>query len=483
MLAGGRLAAQLSTDEPLTRRAAAGDRRAFAAIFRRYHQDLYRYCLAILRSPDDAQDALQSTMVKAMQALPGESRHIDLKPWLYRIAHNESIDIVRRRAGSAPLPAELAAPGPGLAREAESRERLGTLLADLETLPERQRGALVMRELSGLEFAEIGAALGTSAAVARQTVYEARLSLRQIETGREMRCDEVTMALSEADGRVTRRRDIRAHLRACPDCRRFGEEIDARSRDLAALAPLPALAAGGLVQGLFGSQTAGAGSGLAGALGGGAAKTLGGSAALKATATVAVVAAIGAGAAQRADLIHLGLPGEGGGQASKAAPASAGQPGGTAAPGEAAATPATEAAARGLSDVHTAQGAPGNARALDRSAPVPASAADPSSPATSAQSHGNNGHPALPDAASHGQQTAASHKAAAHGASGSKGNAGNAGKPSHPAKPAKPSHPAHPAKPAKEAATPAPPTAAEHGKSAQADTNAGNLAPPGDEEG
>jgi RNA polymerase sigma factor (sigma-70 family) len=457
-LAGGRLAAQLSTDERLTRRAVAGDQRAFAAIFRRYYQDLYRYCLAILRSPDDAQDALQSAMLKAMQALPGESRQIELKPWLYRIAHNESIDIVRRRRGSEPLPTELAAPGPGLAREAETRQRLEALLADLETLPERQRGALVMRELSGLEFAEIGAALGTSAAVARQTVYEARLSLRQIETGREMRCDAVTMALSEADGRVTRRRDIRAHLRACPDCRRFGEEIGARSRDLSALSPLPALAAGGLLQGIFGGH--GAGSGLAGALGG--------SAALKATATVAVVAAIGTGAAQRADLINVGLPGGNGSGATQSKPAQAGPAGSASAdPAASAGTPSPLTTPSSVTELGVARAAQPAGSVRD-ARPDQAGATSPSPSAEPAQGQGNADRN-LPAAASHGQQTAASHKGTAHGPGG--GRKGT-GKPGHAAKPTKPTHPAHPAKPAKPADPPQPqPAASEHGKSGEAGAN------------
>src|ERR1043165_8799368 len=88
---------RMLSDERLTRRAVGGDERAFAAIFRRYHQSLYRFCLAIVGNPEDAQDALQNTTAKVLRALPGEEREIELKPWLYRIAHNESIDLLRRR--------------------------------------------------------------------------------------------------------------------------------------------------------------------------------------------------------------------------------------------------------------------------------------------------------------------------------------------------------------------------------------------------
>ena len=84
-------------DERLARLAARGSEAAFAAIFERHHQALHRYCHSIVGNGHDASDALQSTMLKAYRALPGETREITLKPWLYRIAHNESISLLRAR--------------------------------------------------------------------------------------------------------------------------------------------------------------------------------------------------------------------------------------------------------------------------------------------------------------------------------------------------------------------------------------------------
>jgi RNA polymerase sigma factor (sigma-70 family) len=451
------------SDDRLARRAVSGDERAFAAIFDRYHQRLYRYCLALVGNSEDAQDALQNTMVKALRALPGEERRIDLKPWLYRVAHNESIELLRRRRDTGQLDVELAAPGSGLAEKAASRERLRLLFADLGELPERQRGALVMRELAGLEFDEIGAALGTSPAVARQTLYEARLGLRQMDEGREMSCATVTRALSEGDGRIARRRDLRAHLRSCPDCRRFGEEIKGRERDLAALAPLPALAAAGLLHGLLGGHGAG-GSGLAGALGGGAAKSLGASAALKGAATVAVLAAIGVGAADRGGLIDVGLPGDRGSQAPRAARAeTAGDLTGPRI------GRGSGAAVRGLGAAGAVGAKRGGQVSASRAA-EPAAAKAPASPAdetnaaaptsrspssTTAHPHGGGHEKQHPSAAAHGQQTAATHKAASHGAVGTKTDG-------HPVHPPKPSHPPHPSTPNSEKG-PAPPASGNSG--------------------
>ncbi len=280
----------------------------FEEIFERYHQALYRFCLSILGNPEDAREALQNTMVKALRALPGEQREIQLKPWLYRVARNESIDLLRRRPRVGELDAELAASAGELAEDAELRERLRTLLADLGELPERQRAALVMRELGGLDFDEIGAAFETSGSAARQTVYEARLSLQQLKAGREMSCERVRWELSAEDGRITRRRDIQAHLRDCGECRAFRDAIASRREDLAALAPLPAVASAGLLQAILGGKAAGAGSA---AVGGAVGKLAATSTLVKSVATVAVVAAVAVPAADRGGLVHTGLFGSG----------------------------------------------------------------------------------------------------------------------------------------------------------------------------
>jgi RNA polymerase sigma factor (sigma-70 family) len=301
----------IATTGNLAREASRGDKRALEKIYRDYHQPLYRFCLAIVGNSQDAQDALQNTMVKMLRALPGEKRSIALKPWLYRIAHNESIDLLRRRRPDVSLEVSEPKVGEELEAKVEARQRLRLLIADLGALPERQRETLLMREAAGLSFDEIGDALETSAAVARQTLYEARLGLRQMDAGREMKCEAVSKALSDGDGRVRRRRDIRAHLRDCGHCRAFAEEIDSRSGTLAAIS-LPAVAAAAMLQGLIGGgaaggAAAGAGAGgIGGLAGGAAAKSLGTAALVKGVAAVAIVAAVGIGAADRAGLIHVG---------------------------------------------------------------------------------------------------------------------------------------------------------------------------------
>src|SRR5687767_10932442 len=88
------LALRLLSDERLAKLATKGDRAAFGVVFDRYHRELYRYCLSLLRNPEDASDALQSAMMRALNALEGETREIALRPWLYRIAHNEAMTLI-----------------------------------------------------------------------------------------------------------------------------------------------------------------------------------------------------------------------------------------------------------------------------------------------------------------------------------------------------------------------------------------------------
>jgi RNA polymerase sigma factor (sigma-70 family) len=250
----------LLSDERLARLVSTGDERAFATLYERYHQSLYRYCRSMLRHDADAQDALQSAMTGAYAALRRAQRDAPVRPWLFRIAHNESISVLRRRRPAAELTDDLGGTVASVEDHEERRAQLALLLADLKELPERQRGALVMRELSGLSHEDIALALDTSVGGAKQAIFEARRALSEFAEGREMSCEEVCRLVSDADGRVLRARRVRAHLRECPSCSAFAAMIPGRSADLRAVAPpLPAIAAAGLLGRVIGGGSAGGG--------------------------------------------------------------------------------------------------------------------------------------------------------------------------------------------------------------------------------
>jgi RNA polymerase sigma factor (sigma-70 family) len=290
--AGITAALRLRRAPELRSQAARTDPAVLAAIYERHHQALYRYCRSILHDDEDARDALQSTMAKALAALRDEQRDFELRPWLFRIAHNEAISRLRQRREVVDLDALDRVGTDSLAQTLEDRERLALLRADLRDLPERQRMALVLRELSGLSHEEIAGVLDSSARAVKQTIFEARAGLQECAEGRTMLCADVQRALSDGDGRVLRGRRMRAHVRSCRACRQFKTALAQRPADLAVLAPaLPATAGAALLAHLLPGAKAGlaASAGAAGGAGGGVAATVATKAAivLVATATLA----------------------------------------------------------------------------------------------------------------------------------------------------------------------------------------------------
>ena len=286
-------------DERLAQRAGAGDDRAFAVVYQRYHQILYRYCRSILNNDADAQDALQSTFAAAFASLRAGQRDAPMRPWLFRIAHNESISILRRRRPAVELSQAPEHATSSIEDQVAERAALSVLLRDLHQLTDRQRSALVLRELSGLSHQEIAIALGTSVGAAKQTIFEARQTLFEFAEGRAMACDEIRRTISDADGRSLRSRRVQAHLRECAGCAAFAAAIPARTGELRALAPaLPGVAGAGLL-GRIAVSSAGrsGGAGLARLAAGAAAKTASASTGFGANALagVAVVATATAG--------------------------------------------------------------------------------------------------------------------------------------------------------------------------------------------
>jgi RNA polymerase sigma factor (sigma-70 family) len=287
------------SDDALARRAAAGDDAAFATLFERHGSALYRYCRSIVGHDQDAQDVVQSTMEHALASLRRTPLTAPLRPWLFRIAHNESISLLRRRRPVDDLEQQFDLAGATIERQLEDRQRMAALLADLQELPERQRSALVMRELSGLSHEEIAVALAVSVSATKQAIFDARKGLQAAKAGRAMECEPVQRAISDGDGRVLRARPMRAHVRSCSSCSAMRDAIGAREKELASLfPPLPLLGGMALLERILqsGAGAAGGGGAAATAGGGGAATTVvaakvGGLAAGMATSGKALVVA------------------------------------------------------------------------------------------------------------------------------------------------------------------------------------------------
>jgi RNA polymerase sigma factor (sigma-70 family) len=163
-------------DRRLVSLVREGYENAFEEIMRRYGRALTRYAGAIVGSR--AEDVTQDAFSKALLALRREGAEIELRPWLFRIVRNTALNDLRDSPPSVDALAEMIAGGAGPAEEMERREELADLMRRLQSLPEAQRAAIVMRELEGLSHEEIANALGLSDGGARQAIYRARRALR-----------------------------------------------------------------------------------------------------------------------------------------------------------------------------------------------------------------------------------------------------------------------------------------------------------------
>ncbi len=167
------------SDGALARRAAMGDRDAFAAIFDRHAEAMFRYARHMLNGHEaDAEDAVQAALVKAWQHLPGFRGESALRTWLFTITANE-VRAHRRRARPVSVDDHLLANEPEkvssdparLMVEAELWEVLSVALGEL---PWRQRASWVLRELEGFSYDDIAQVLGTTPTVVRGQLHRAR---------------------------------------------------------------------------------------------------------------------------------------------------------------------------------------------------------------------------------------------------------------------------------------------------------------------
>ncbi|MET0614417.1 MAG: sigma-70 family RNA polymerase sigma factor [Thermoleophilaceae bacterium] len=165
------------SDERLVDLVRAGSDPAFEAIVERYRRALMRYVSRLL-PPERAEDVVQQSFVKAYEAMHKGSAELNLRPWLYRIAHNGALNALRDRGASH---AQLSDTIDGVERPDQAFERkhgLRDLVVSVQALPERQRSAILLREMEGRSYEEIAAALGVSDGAVRQLLHRARNTLR-----------------------------------------------------------------------------------------------------------------------------------------------------------------------------------------------------------------------------------------------------------------------------------------------------------------
>ena len=235
--------------------------RAFERIYKRHVGDVYRYALAVMRNPADAEDVTQTTFLNAYRSYVEKGNRPE-KPqnWLIAIAHN----VCRQRfRQSARRPSEVAFEDDIADTIVDDDLPTGDdIRRALSHLAFNQRAALVMRELEGRSYAEIAEILDVSTSAVETLIFRARRALREQLEG-SLTCGEAEFAISrQLDGRLPRseRGQLRAHLRECSECAAFARRQRAQRGALKSLAlvPIP-----GSLGSFFGGGGAAVGTGLA----------------------------------------------------------------------------------------------------------------------------------------------------------------------------------------------------------------------------
>ncbi len=173
-----RAALRAPSDEQLVAALRAGEDDAMTEIDRRYRDRLLAY-VRRMSAGADAEDIVQDVLARAYTALRADDRPMALRAWLYRVAHNRCLDVLRGGHGRIVLTDEIDL-GADLATLPElvaGRERLRQVVADIQALPDQQRSALIIRELEGLSYDELATALETTVPAIKSLLVRARMNL------------------------------------------------------------------------------------------------------------------------------------------------------------------------------------------------------------------------------------------------------------------------------------------------------------------
>lgn len=312
------------TDADLVARVRVGEDDAFERLYARYQRPIDGFVGGLVRDHGRTEDIVQEVFLSAYRRLQATEQPVIFRPWLFEIARNASIDHFRRSqraqevsidAGAEGLRAadrgRLVTTSPAPEVAVDHKESLDHLRGAFGELSDAHHQILVMRELEGCSYREIGERLGMSRPAVESTLFRARrrLTAEYADLASGRRCARVQRSLIECPGQLGGTREQRrlaAHLAHCQACRRAahdaGVELDAAARRrrsagarVAALLPFPAFLrrgaeAGAGVPGMTSGHAATAAQWSA------SATSVDPSAWLKATATAASVAVVGLGA-------------------------------------------------------------------------------------------------------------------------------------------------------------------------------------------
>jgi RNA polymerase sigma-70 factor (ECF subfamily) len=176
--------------DDLVARARAGDSRAFEDVARREERALFRHALRIVGTSADAEDVVQDALLSAWRSIRS-FEGTSFRAWLFRIATNRALDVLRARKRRPELPldpptdegddvswAEPVAPGPDLVQIASDRETLALVETALGSVPAEQRTALLLRDVEGFAYEEIAVITSVEIGTVKSRIHRGRLAVR-----------------------------------------------------------------------------------------------------------------------------------------------------------------------------------------------------------------------------------------------------------------------------------------------------------------
>jgi RNA polymerase sigma factor (sigma-70 family) len=231
-------ALRLATDARLVTLVREGEMAAFESIYDRYQRGIQAFCRNLLGDQEEAADVAQHTFLAAYSAIISSEKPILLRAWLYTIARNRCYSVLRARREQ--LSTDVIEPvSEGTAAHVLRREDLRQLLGDMRRLPEDQRTALVLAGVGTLNHHQVADILGVPPAKVKALIFQAREALQAAQKARETDCSEIREQLSTLRGGALRRGNLRRHLRDCPACREFSDQLEPRRRKVPVLAVPP----------------------------------------------------------------------------------------------------------------------------------------------------------------------------------------------------------------------------------------------------
>lgn len=166
------------SDEDLAGLAAGGDRRALERLLTRHADRVVAICRRVLSNPEDAHDAAQEAMIAVARGIGNFDGRSKFTTWLYRVATNSALDEARRKQ-RRPVPVETLperTSGPDIAKQITDRLVID---AGLSEIPAEFRACVVLRDVLGLDYAEIAEVLAIPAGTVRSRIARGRAALGQ----------------------------------------------------------------------------------------------------------------------------------------------------------------------------------------------------------------------------------------------------------------------------------------------------------------